>query len=177
MKTALASRRKLLAKSAPMVFLAAMALSSSSCSSSASSGPPLPEPSPMVTIAMRGYSIEPDAEIPAGRVVFRVRNEGNTVHSLTLLPLSEDFPPIDEQLRGSERRPVLPLAGTPGLPPGVSNAFAADLARGHRYALVCFTRDPDGTTHAQKGMTFEFRAGAANAATTTTIAEGSKTDP
>jgi hypothetical protein len=128
-----------------------------SCQSSAL--PPPPQGSPVVVVNMEDYRYEHEPSIPAGRVVFRFVNTGVYTHRPSLLPLDEDVPPIDEQLQSSERRIVLPFAGVPDRQPGESGTFAVDLEPGRRYALICFFRDPDGVTHARKGMTSEFRAG------------------
>lgn len=117
--------------------------------------PPPPRP-PVVNVVMEEYSFTLDRPVPAGRVVFQVRNEGTTGHDLVLAPLAEDIPPIHEQLRGEERRFVEPLAGIPSRPPGATGTFAVDLAPG-RYALLCFEADPDGVVHARKGMARELR--------------------
>ena len=80
-----------------------------------------------------------------GRVVFQVVNDGQTVHRMSLVPLPEDLPPIQQQLHGDERRALNTLA-----------AVAVDLLPG-RYAFICFLTDPDGQSHALKGMANEFR--------------------
>jgi len=120
----------------------------------------LPPPPPAVVVTMQDvgrYRFEYDPVVPGGRVVFRVVNAGRLVHRLALVPLSEDFPPIDQQLHGSERQAITPFAGVPDRLPGETGTFAADLAPGHRYALICFVEDPDGVSHALKGMSSEFR--------------------
>lgn len=93
--------------------------------------------------------------------MFRVVNSGNVEHSFTLLPLDEDIPSIEEQVRGDERRAVTPFARLPASRPGQERTVAVDLVPGHRYALICTLLDPDGEQHALKGMTSEFRAGTA----------------
>lgn len=108
---------------------------------------------------MREFRFVYDNPIPAGHVVFEVRNVGKLPHRLSLLPLPEDLPPINEQLKGTERRGLSPFAGVPTRLPGDRGVFAAGLAPGVRYALVCFVVDADGVSHAQKGMSAEFRAG------------------
>lgn len=107
---------------------------------------------------MREYRFDYDDAIPAGRVVFRIQNEGEVEHRLTLVPLPEDLPPIDEQIRGSVRQGVTPFAGVSERLPGGEGLFAVDLVAGQRYGMVCFVTDADGQSHAVKGMTSEFRA-------------------
>jgi hypothetical protein len=94
--------------------------------------------------------------VPAGRVVFRVDNVGTLEHSLTLIAIPEDYPPLDEQLHGETRRGATTIQVLPRRKPGVPGTFAADLRPG-RYGFVCFVEDPDGVNHALKGMNAEFR--------------------
>lgn len=122
--------------------------------------PPVP---PVVDVAMDEFRFSYQGPVPAGRVVFRIRNAGSVKHRLTLLPLEEDVPPIEAQLRGAERRLVKPFAGVPVRRPGKTGTFAVDLAPGRRYAIICFLRDDDGRPHALKGMTGEFRTVATGA--------------
>lgn len=96
------------------------------------------------------------ATVPVGRLVFRITNAGAAEHSVVLVSLPEDVPPIGEQLRSDDRRGVPTFAKVPARPPGSNDTFAVDLPPG-RYALVCFVTDPDGVSHAAKGMASEFR--------------------
>lgn len=118
-------------------------------------------PQSTVVLTMSEYRFDYEQPVPGGRVVFRVVNAGRSSHSLTLLPLSGDIPPIAEQLRGRTRRIITPLAGVPDLPSGSDNSFAADLVPGQRYALVDFSRSgrAGGRSNALLGMSSEFRAG------------------
>lgn len=153
--------------------LAVVILAASSCASSASPGIPLPAGAPTVVVSMDEYSFNYEPLVPAGRVVFRFDNVGQLPHRVTMVPLTEDVPPVDQQLQGSERRSVSPFAGIPSRPPGASETFAVDLVPGVRYALICFVEDDDGQTHATKGMSSEFRAGGASpeASSTSSIGE------
>lgn len=107
---------------------------------------------------MSEYRFDYDAAIPRGRVVFKVRNDGKVDHELVLAIVPPELPPIDEQLKGTERQAITALATIPTRRPGTGTTFAVDLAPG-RYALLCFVRDPDGKPHALKGMNAEFRVG------------------
>lgn len=107
---------------------------------------------------MAEYRFDYDpAAIPAGRVVFRARNVGGEPHNLIMIPLAEDVPPIDVQLRGSERRLVEPFAGFYDRPPGDTGSFAVDLVAGQRYAMICTLPASDDEPHWKKGMVTEFR--------------------
>lgn len=135
-------------------------------------GPPLPPRPASVGVTMSEYRFDVDATIPAGRVVFRVRNAGRLDHHLSLFPLAEEVPPLDVQLHGPQRRVLTPFGAMPVLRPGQSGSLAVDLVPGRRYALICFLRDPGGgEVHALKGMHAEFRAsqagGPSQAPTTT----------
>lgn len=114
---------------------------------------------PQIDITLQDDAIEVDRPVPGGRVVFRVHNAGSDRHRVTLMPLPEDLPPLDEQLAGDERRGVRPMGATNTRPPGQGTAFAVDLEQGRRYGLVCFERTDDGTVHARTGENAEFRAG------------------
>lgn len=131
--------------------------------------PPAPAAVPMVTITMRDHRFEYPGQVPAGRVLFRVRNAGQATHHLTMVPLPESLPPIVEQLRGTERRFLSPFAGIYDRKSGDTGTFVADLEPGRRYALICSVRGEDAKPHWMKGMASEFRTPgvATNDATTT----------
>ncbi len=128
------------------------------CQSPEASSVPLPSAPPEVLVVMDEYRYQFEQSVPSGRVVFRFRNVGNTEHRPVLLPLSDDLPPIQEQLRGDVRATAAPFAGVPPRQPGESGTFAVDLVPGQRYALVCFARDAEDQSHALLGMATEFRA-------------------
>lgn len=120
---------------------------------------PLPPGPQVVELTLRDYRFDFAPGLEGGRVVFRVVNRGTVPHSATLLPLAEDIPPIEQQLRGSERRAIPPFAGVTPRQPGQRTSFAVDLVPGTRYAFVCFLTEPGGTAHALRGMAAEFRTG------------------
>lgn len=105
---------------------------------------------------MTEYRFTHPPEMPPGRMVFRVVNAGAEPHSLVLVGLEEDVPPIDEQLRSPNRRGAATFAQLPSRPPGSRDTFAVDLEPG-RYAFICFVQGSDGVSHALKGMSSEFR--------------------
>lgn len=118
--------------------------------------PPLFSGPPVLTVTLDEMSFGHSPNAPRGRVRMRMENVGRIDHRLVLAPLPEDFPPITQQLSGEERRPITPIAGIPDRAPGETGQFAVDLVPG-RYALICFYVDPDGKSHADKGMASEFR--------------------
>lgn len=105
---------------------------------------------------MSEYRFEHQTELAPGRTVFRVVNAGAEPHSLVLVELEEDIPPIDEQLRSPNRRGAATFAQLPERPPASRDTFAVDLEPG-RYAFICFVQAPNGISHALKGMSSEFR--------------------
>lgn len=141
---------------AATVWVVASLLGLVSCQPAAPSSWP-PE-RPIVSLTMREYAFDYQQPVPRGQMVFRVVNAGTLNHRLLLAPVPDDYPPVLEQLRGEERRPIEPVAGIPNRPPGDTTTFAANLAAG-RYFMICFVQDPDGRTHAIKGMATEFRVG------------------
>lgn len=145
--------------------LAAGAMAAASCAGTPrKQSAPRPPAPPVITVTMREYAFEVSGPLPAGRVVFRMVNQGQQVHRPSLLALDETIPPIEAQVRGSERRFLSPFAGVNPRLPGATGTFAADLEPGRRYAFVCFAQAPDGQGHAIKGMTWEARAGSVGAA-------------
>ncbi len=136
----------------------ALCLVAGGCTREKRSQAPLPADPPRVEVKLNEYRFEHQPVLPNGLVVFHVSNVGRSEHELTLLQLTEDVPPLRDQLRAAERRVVRPIAAVPPRSPGGTGTFAVDLVPGRRYAVVCFVRDPDGQAHALKGMNSEFRA-------------------
>lgn len=137
---------------------AAMALVlGAACQVAPSAGRALPPGPQIVEVTMREYRFDYVPPAGSGPTLFRVTNSGTVSHELEMLPLADDVPPIDVQLKGTQRRVVTPFAGVESRQPGRAGAFAVNLTPGVRYALICFLADPDGTSHAREGMTSEFR--------------------
>ncbi|HEX6539576.1 MAG TPA: hypothetical protein VF155_10385 [Candidatus Dormibacteraeota bacterium] len=132
----------------------ATGVSLASCATPPTAG--LPPSPPTVDVAMRDYWFDFNgSSIPRGRVVFQISNAGRQYHQLALIPLPADFPPIQAQLRGADRRVVQELVSSPPLQPGKRDTFAAYLTPG-RWAFVDFFIGPEGS-HAAMGMGAEFR--------------------
>lgn len=136
---------------------AAASLLLAACAETPPARPPAPAPPPVVPIEMREFTFVQGAEIPSGRVVFRMTNAGSVVHQPLLVQLGEDVPPLAEQLAGTERRPVDPFAGVLPRRPGQLGSFAVELEAGRRYGFICVAIDEQGVSHARKGMNLEFR--------------------
>lgn len=138
--------------------IAGLLLAAAACSP-VESEEPLPPSAPTVEVRLVEHEVIYDEPIPAGRVVFRVENAGKRVHRLALLPLPDDFPPLQEELANDTPRSVSSFARVPNLQPGETGMFAVDLAAGQRYAMVDYSEAPDGASHARLGLADEFRAG------------------
>lgn len=141
--------------------------------------PPAPPSPPVVVVTMTEYRFRPSQkQLAPGRVVFRMVNAGDEPHSPALVPLDEDVPPIDEQVRGAERRIVAPYAGVNTRLPGATGTFAVDLVAGRRYAFVCYASTPDEKAHSKLGMTWEFRtAGTPPPSPSSTVPSSNSTPP
>lgn len=122
-------------------------------------GEPLPPAPPTVEVELVDHDVGYQRPVPAGRVVFEIHNAGDQVHRLALIPLPDDLPPIEEVLADERRWQVQLAARVPNLAPGETGMFAVDLAEGQRYALMDFSKTPEGTTHGRLGVADEFRAG------------------
>lgn len=115
-----------------------------------------PPPPQRVALSMTEYHYGYTAPKQAGRVVFDVVNAGKERHNLVVFALADDFPPIDEQLRGTDRRSTQPIAALPTLRPGERANYAFDVAPNQRYAFVCFVATADEVIHGTRGMNTEF---------------------
>lgn len=129
-----------------------------SCQGTAEEQKAVPASPPVVAVTMTEYAFQFNSNILPGRVVFQVSNDGREPHLMNLVPLPEDLPPLDDQLRGSERRILPPFARVTTLQPGQSGTFAVDLEAGVRYGLICNLVDASNEVHAELGMNAEFRA-------------------
>lgn len=101
------------------------------------------------------YTFHHVPTVPRGRVVLRAANHGSVDHSVVILSLPEDLPPLQDQLLGDERRAVALLGRILALVPGSEDSIALDLGPG-RYGIVCNMRYDDGSPHSVKGMNSEF---------------------
>ncbi len=108
---------------------------------------------------MREYSFAVSGPLNGGRVIIRVVNAGHETHSPILVALDDASPPIDQVVRQPSPPSLAQLGSVNSRFPGAAGEFAVDLERGHRYAFVCRATTAEGEGHAQKGMTWEARAG------------------
>lgn len=117
---------------------------------------PVPPSVPTIDVRLADDNLAFDEPVPAGRVVFRITNTGERDHRLSLFPLPDDAPPIQEEVTDEYERPVRFLARVPNLSPGDTGEFAVDLAADQRYAMVDYSEAPDGTQHMTLGVAGEF---------------------
>lgn len=127
------------------------------CSLGVQANPPLPVSPTVVDVVIQQGRFEYPSSVPAGRVIFQVRNADDVPHRLTLLPLPENLPPLRDHLRSEDRRVMIPYAGMPSLKPGERGVFAVDLTPGRRYALLDLSHDNQGRSYARQGLAAEFR--------------------
>lgn len=119
---------------------------------------PLPPAPAVVNVVMREYAFDHDKPLLSpGRAAFRVQNRGRLAHQLILLSIPPDAPSVEELFGSAGKKLGLsPLAILPDQPAGDRSSFAYDLGPG-RYAFVCILKIPEGGTHAERGMSSEFR--------------------
>ncbi len=115
----------------------------------------LPPSPPVVDIAMREFAYDYRPPPHAGQMVLRLHNVGKQQHELFFTALPDDMPPLDEQLHGPVRRPLLAIADV-RVEPGATDSIAVNLAPG-RYGILCLISGPDGVPNSLKGMNSEFR--------------------
>lgn len=169
------------------IVVAAGSMGLAACESPSPGKTTLPAGPQVVDVGMTEYKFVYDRRIAAGRVLLRVRNRGDVAHNMSVTPLPDDVPPIDEQLRGIQRRAIIPLARVTRRGPGTSTTIALDLEPGVRYAFICFVQDAEGRPHYLRGMSSEFRTPGAPArgrsspasptSSTTTSPTSSSTQP
>lgn len=110
-----------------------------------------------IDVIMTEYAFSFTPPAHGGRTVVRVRNNGKETHKLDLVPLPDDFPPIDVQVKSSSPRGATPFVELPVARPGDRQTIAVDLVAGQRYAMVCILPSPSRQSHARLGQNAEFR--------------------
>lgn len=128
------------------------------CTGAGSSEEPLPPEAATVQVRLADDELSMEGgPVPAGRVVFTVRNVGEHDHRFTLAPIDNDRPPMEQDVADETERPIRQLARVPTLQPGESGTFAVDLAPDQRYAMLDYAEAPDGTQYMDLGVVGEFR--------------------
>lgn len=108
-----------------------------------------------ITVIAKDFSFEGPSQIPAGLTTFRLVNQGERPHHLTLVKLNEgktvdDFAAAMQA--GGAPPAWLHLAGGPNaVGPGDTSNATLDLQPGH-YVFVCVIPDEHGVPHAAHGM-------------------------
>jgi hypothetical protein len=115
---------------------------------------------PAVAITARDFALDAPEAIPAGRVAFTLRNDGQEIHHAQFLRLNDGVTPQQFAAalqRGPEEAAALGAdAGGPGaVSPGKSTTIIQDLTAG-TYVMLCFISGDDGVPHAAKGMVRSF---------------------
>lgn len=118
---------------------------------------PLPDPVPTVDIRLLDDDLEHPASVPPGRVVFYIDNSGKHVHRLALILWPQDAVGVHEELANDKATRVELLARTAALKPGQTGLFAVELEADRRYAMIDYSKAPDGTMHGLLGVAGEFR--------------------
>lgn len=140
-----------------VVVVVAVGLVASACTSS-QQALPVPPSAPAIHVSLEDRNLVFDTPVPAGRVVFHVRNAGTHPHRFALVPLPDDAPPLEQDLHDDVERPVRRVARIPTLQPGETGMFAVDLIPGQRYGMLDYSTTPDGVQHMMVGVAGEFRA-------------------
>lgn len=110
----------------------------------------------VVEVTMRDgrYLLKHDQTLRAGRVEFRVSNDGTVDHDLSLVKLPDGVAGVKEWL-DSGVSGVSPVYIMADRAPGEDATFAVDLPAG-RYGMLCFTTNSNGTPHYKQGMVADF---------------------
>jgi hypothetical protein len=108
------------------------------------------------------YGFTGPSTVAAGRRFVSIRNEGNKLHHVQLLRLTDDkqIGDVFTALRGEPsitRLPgwATPVGGPNGALPGATIESLVPLTVG-RYAVICWIRTEDGTPHFMRGMMMPF---------------------
>ncbi len=114
----------------------------------------------VVTVRARDFAFDAPAEISAGRVTFKLVNEGPDLHHVQLIRFTDGKSLADLQQALKTPGPFPSWAKEAGGPnavdPGHEGTATLDLEPGE-YAIVCFVDTPDHVPHMMKGMTHALR--------------------
>lgn len=144
-------------RAAAAVVAAAIAVVAAGCTAGPTAGQaPVPDPVPTVEVRLADEDLTVERPVPAGHVVFHVRNTGSRDHRVVLFPMGADWPPIHQEIANDTQHPVRFRARVPNLAPGETGRFAVDLATGQRYGLLDYSTGPEGQPHLTQGVAGEF---------------------
>jgi hypothetical protein len=107
------------------------------------------------TVTMRDFSFDMPEQVPAGRVTYKVVNDGPQPHELNILKLAPGAT-VDD-MRAWQANPTTPppfeaVGGMNGLSRGVDGFMTVDLQPGG-YVAICHIPDPgSGVPHSHLGM-------------------------
>ena len=116
-----------------------------------------------VTVEARDFDFTNLDKLKAGKQTVRVENTGKEDHFWALFALAPGKTAADlGAFFGGQAPPgPPPFTGLPGLvstlPAGGKAARTLELTPGTTYVMTCLIESPDGQSHAQKGMTKEFK--------------------
>ena len=96
---------------------------------------PAPVPAPgKVGVSLKEFSVSPSpGDAPAGKVTFKVRNDGAVKHEFVVLRTDKQAGSL---LKGAEADEAGNVGEIPDLPPGSAKTLSLNLKAGH-YALIC----------------------------------------
>lgn len=112
---------------------------------------------PSVMVTANGYAFQMPDTLPAGVTTFRLVNQGQELHHMTLVRLSEGQTVADFQKMAPNTPPPpgMEFMGGPNFAaPGGAVEATVELVPG-RYGVICVIPAPDGQPHMLKGMVKE----------------------
>ncbi len=115
-------------------------------------------PDPSITIVLTDHHFRLSAPVEAGRLQWRVKNEGSEPHQALVIRLPEGISEFGEEAwfehgrKGPE--PGQRVGGLDTLAPGADGSFTTDLKPG-RYLLLCAMSEDEGR-HYELGMIYRF---------------------
>jgi uncharacterized cupredoxin-like copper-binding protein len=115
-------------------------------------------PAAEVTVVLTDHHFRLDRPIEAGRMQWRVRNEGTEPHQALVVRLPDGVNEFQERAwiehgrKGEE--PAEPMGGATTVKPGEQTTFTTDLKPG-KYLLICTMEEEEGR-HYELGMIYRF---------------------
>jgi uncharacterized cupredoxin-like copper-binding protein len=115
-----------------------------------------------VTVTFKDFSFVMPTQVSPGKQTWKVGNEGQEPHELTLIKLAPGKTMDDVNAffrQGSGSPPYTDAGGISGIKPGESGTVEFDLQPGN-YVALCFVLDDTGKSHSDLGMVTPFTVGA-----------------